>query len=87
MENIENIIKKKLQELNIEFNLLEPFLKDYLVRIENIIKSKEQAQYEAISTLKTTKFNPSSISKELNCSRTTLYSYGAILKRYIDISA
>ena len=86
MEKLEISIINKLKELNIEYNTLKTFMKEYLIKIEEIISEKEKSQAEANSILKSDKFSVASISKSLNCSRTTLYNHGALLKKYIELS-
>jgi len=86
VDKLEGNIINKLKELDVDYNTLKPFIKDYLNKIEQIITEKEKIQYEASNTLKTNKFSVASISKELNCSRTTLYNHGALLKKYIELS-
>lgn len=83
MEDIEFIIINKLKELDIEYNTLKPFLKEYLFKVEEIILEKTNNQNLALNILKTDKFSISSIADTLGCSRTTFYNHGSILKNYI----
>lgn len=80
------IIKEKLTEIGEDYDSLKPFLRDYLDRIEEIIQSKEMDQTRAIEDLRYASYTVSDISKELNCSRTTLYNHNQLLKRYIEYS-
>lgn len=86
MDKFEGIIANKLKELEIDYYSLKPFIQEYLIKIEEIIFQKEKNRDEAINILKNNKFSVASISKDLNCSRTTLYNHGAILKKYIELS-
>lgn len=85
MEKIDKI-KLKLTKLNENYDDLKPFMQDYLYRIEEFIENKEKVQNEAIKILKTSSYNVSDVSKELGCSRTTLYNHNQLLKKYIEIS-
>ena len=69
-----------------DYDNLKPFIQDYLNKIEEIIINKEFQQNESIKALKNCKFTVLSISKELGCSKTTLYNHSGFLKRYIEIS-
>lgn len=66
---------------------LKPFLQKYLDRIEALFEIAEKSQSNAIKVLKSSSLTPAGISKQLNCSRTTLYNHGQLLKRYIEFSA
>ncbi|MFL0246573.1 hypothetical protein [Candidatus Clostridium stratigraminis] len=86
MDKLETSIINKLKEVDVDYSTLKPFIKDYLFKIEQIVTDKENIQYEANNVLKNNKFSVASISKELNCSRTTLYNHGSLLKKYIELS-
>ncbi|WPC42392.1 hypothetical protein [Clostridium sp. JS66] len=86
MDKLEGIIVNKLKELEIDYYSLKSFIQEYLIKIEEIIFQKEKNRDEAINILKNNRFSVVSISKDLNCSRTTLYNHGAILKKYIELS-
>lgn len=86
MDKFEGIIIDKLKELEIDYYSLKTFIREHLIKIEEIISQKEKNRDEAINILKNNKFSVASISKDLNCSRTTLYNHGAILKKYIELS-
>lgn len=47
---------------------------------------KEKKKNDAILLLKANAFTVSSIAKEVNCSRTTLYNHNQLLKKYIELS-
>lgn len=85
MEKIE-IIKQKLSAIGEDYNSLKPFMQEYLSKIEDFIFAKEESQNDAIETLKKSSYNVSDVSKELGCSRTTLYNHNQLLKRYIETS-
>ena len=81
-----NKIKQKLADIGENYDNLKPFMQDYLNKIEIFIESKEKAQNKAVEILKSTLYNVSDVSKELGCSRTTLYNHNQLLKRYIEAS-
>lgn len=83
---INDIIKSKLESISEEFDCLKPFMKEYLAKIETIIQNKKAIQDNTLKTLKENTLSVSSISKELGCSRTTLYNHNQLLKRYIEFS-
>ncbi len=83
---INDIIKSKLESISEEFDCLKPFMKEYLAKIETIIQNKKAIQDNTLKTLKENTLSVSSISKELSCSRTTLYNHNQLLKRYIEFS-
>lgn len=80
------VIRVKLAELGEDFDALKPFMQTYLEKVETFIASKEKEQSEAIQSLRAASYNVSDVSKELNCSRTTLYNHNQLLKRYIELS-
>ena len=67
-------INKKLAVMGESYDELKPFLQTYLQRIETIINEREKTRTEAIDVIKQSSFNVSDISKQLGCSRTTLYT-------------
>ena len=83
---IHDCIKEKIDAIGEDYDSLKPFMQEYLQKIETIIAEKAQIKENAINTLKTNSFSVSSISKELGCSRTTLYYHNQLLKRYIEYS-
>lgn len=83
---INDIIKSKLESIGEEFDCIKPFMKEYLAKIETIVHNKKTIQDNALRTLKENTLSVSSISKELGCSRTTLYNHTQLLKRYIEFS-
>lgn len=85
MEITENI-RLKLSEIGENFDEIKPFLQKYLIKIEEIIEQKTNNQLKAVEVLKTNMFSVLSISKELDCSRTTLYNHNNLLKKYIEHS-
>lgn len=85
MERLDKI-KQKLADIGECYDDLKPFMQDYLDKVEEYIEGKENAQNEAIEALKTASYNVSDVSKELGCSRTTLYNHNQLLKRYIEAS-
>lgn len=85
MEIIDTI-KLKLTALDEDFDSLKKFMQDYLVRIETSISEKEILNLASIQSIRDTSFSVSTIAKELECSRTTLYNHNQLLKRYIEHS-
>ncbi|GMQ65144.1 HTH domain-containing protein [Vallitalea maricola] len=83
---INEIIKQKLVEMGEDYESLKPFMKGYLKKAETIITNKTIIQTESLNLIKNNSFSISSISKELGCSRTTLYNHNQLLKRYIEFS-
>jgi len=83
---INGIIKQNLIEMGENYESLKPFIKDYLIKIETIITTKKAIQNESLKEIKNNSFSVSLISKELGCSRTTLYNHNQLLKRYIEFS-
>lgn len=83
---IHDCIKEKIEAIGEDYDSLKPFMQEYLQKIEVIIAEKTQTKEAAINALKTNSFSVSSISKELGCSRTTLYNHNQLLKRYIEHS-
>lgn len=81
-----DIIKQKLAIINEDYDLLKPFMLNYLDKIEEIIQFKEKNLNEALEKIKESSYNVSDISKEVGCSRTTLYNHNQLLKRYIEAS-
>lgn len=79
-------INKKLAVMGESYDELKPFLQTYLQRIETITNEREKTRTEAIDVIKQSSFNVSDISKQLGCSRTTLYNHDQLLKRYIELS-
>ena len=83
---MEERIRRKLEEIGENYDLLKENTKKYLQRIETIICQKESEIAEASNLLKKQPYSPASISKELQCSRTTLYNNNRLLQRYIELS-
>lgn len=86
MDKLEGNIINKLEELGIDYGNLKPFLINYLIKIEQIVIEKGKIQYEANKLLKNNDISVACVSKQLNCSRTTFYNHGAVLKKYIKLS-
>lgn len=85
MEKNQSIIDK-LKQINVDYESLKPFMKDYLYRIEKFIEEKNSERLAGIKMIKDSRFTISSVSKALECSRTTLYNHDELLKRYIELS-
>ena len=81
-----DIIREKLSQIGEEYAGQKSFMQEYLIKIEEIIQEKEMKKNDAILFLKANSFTVSSIAKEVNCSRTTLYNHNQLLKRYIELS-
>lgn len=86
MEENEDIIIEKLKKINVDYDSLKPFMKKYLARIEDLVKEKSSVRSTGIKMIKDSRFSLSSISQSLECSRTTLYNHGELLKHYIELS-
>lgn len=85
-DSINEKIKENLKSIGIDYEKLSDKIKSYLYGIETIINPKVCEKEKALRILKEIPFNVSSIAKELNVSRTTLYNNNT-LKRYIEHSA
>lgn len=79
-------IKSKMEMINENYDLVKPFIQDYLLRIEGIISEKEKQRENANKAIKESTFSISSLSDALDCSRTTFYNHDQLLKRYIEKS-
>lgn len=82
---IEDIVKEKLEQLNIDYDTLQDRIIKYLIEIETIIHNKKIIMEEALTTLKNNKINLNIISDAMKISRTTLYN-NKELKDYINYS-
>jgi len=83
MENNENILTR-LSKIGEEPDSIKPFMLEYIIKIENHIDELFSQREDAISVLKRNPITVASISKEIQCSRTTLYNHSQLLKRYIE---
>ena len=83
MENNENILTR-LAKIGEELDSIKPFILEYIVKIENYIAELFSQRENAINILKKNPITVASISKEIQCSRTTLYNHSQLLKRYIE---
>ena len=81
-----DFIKCNLSKLGESYDALKPFMIKHLENIECLIQEKNKIRDTAVETIKNTDYSLSSISKELNMSRTTLYNHEQLLKRYIELS-
>ena len=81
-----DIIKSNLSKLGVSYDSLKPFMIKHLEAIEALIQTKNNVRNVAVESIKNSNYTLSSISKELNMSRTTLYNHEQILKRYIELS-
>ncbi len=84
MERYDENIGLMMDKLKISKSDIPMFVYDYIVEIEKYATELETNQREAHETFKKAKFNASTVSKVLECSRTTLYNNN-ILKEYITI--
>ncbi|WFR58254.1 hypothetical protein QA584_04080 [Anaerocolumna sp. AGMB13025] len=78
-ESIELIINR----MGISKDDIPDFIYDYLIKIEQLATEIKENQTRAVEHFKKSKFNASYVSKQINCSRTTLYN-NEILIQYID---
>ena len=86
MEIVE-VIKKNLHDIGEDYDLLKPFMQEWLCKVEEVIQRKKAAQSEAVDTLKTIDFSVKAIAAEINASRTTMYNHQQLLRRYIKTAA
>ena len=80
------IIVRKLEKIGESYDVLKPYMLKHLENIESLIQRKQNERNNALRMIKESTLTLSSISKELNMSRTTLYNHEQLLKRYIDYS-
>lgn len=78
-ENIEFMINK----IGASKDEIPDFIYEYIIKIEQLATEIEECQNKAVEQFKKNKFNATFVSKQINCSRTTLYN-NEILKEYID---
>lgn len=86
MEIVE-VIKKNLHDIGEDYDLLKPFMQEWLCKVEEVVQRKKAAQSEAVDTLKTIDFSVKAIAAEINASRTTMYNHQQLLRRYIKTAA
>lgn len=84
---IMEIIKKNLHDIGEDYDLLKPFMQDWLFKVEEVIQNKKASQAEAVDTLKSIDFSVKTIAAEVNASRTTMYNHQQLLRRYIKMAA
>lgn len=82
----EKIIREKLAAIDVEFDMLKQFQKDYLYQIEDIIQKKDQILQEIPCLIKSSIYSIKSISQEIGMARTTFYNYSGLLQRYVEYS-
>ncbi len=82
----EELIKKNLEAINEDYEILKPNIKKWLQQIEGVIQERKKMQDEAIKTIKSVDYSIKSIATEIGASRTTLYNHEQLLKRYIEQS-
>lgn len=85
MVEFESEIRKKLKDLNINFDSLKIHEKERLVEIEGAILKIRNERDEAIRLLSLEPYNLKTIANLIGCSRTTFYN-NKILKTYIEYS-
>ena len=81
------IIRKKLSAIGENYDMLKPFMRTWLEKIETVIQDRKQKQSEASKQLKSIDYSVKSIADEVHASRTTMYNHEQLLKRYIEYSA
>lgn len=84
---LEQIIKENLAAINEDYDILKPFMQNWLKKVEAAIQSRHNAQTEAVSTLKGIDYSVKAIATEIGASRTTMYNHEQLLRRYIEQSA
>ena len=80
------IIKKKLHQIGEDYNSQKQFIKDWLNKVEEYIEENESSYASGVALIKGSKYSVKSVADKLGCSRTTLYNYDQLLKRYIELS-
>lgn len=80
------IIRQKLDRLNVNMDTLPNFMVNHLINIEQVISGKRIRRDELLQEISRTNYDVKSISEETNISRTTFYSYEQLLKRYVQLS-
>jgi len=83
MEENENIVNR-LVSIGEDYNNIKPFMLDYIIKIETYIDKLFKQKEDAIIILKKKPLSVASVSKEIGCSRTTLYNHSQLLKNYIE---
>ena len=68
----EKIIREKLAAIDVEFDMLKQFQKDYLYQIEDIIQKKDQILQEIPCLIKSSIYSIKSISQEIGMARTIM---------------
>ncbi len=81
--DIELCVIETVEALDENYELLPENVKKQLKSIEEIISGKESLLGQCKDNLKQSDFSIKSISKELGCSRTTLYNT-PLFKKYIE---
>ena len=66
------------------YDSLKPAVQRNLIRVAEAIASQETIQKQALATYRDARYNVSSIAKQLQFSRTTLYNHDKILVRFIE---
>ena len=84
MENNE-LIMKKLESLGENYDSLQPFIMDYLSKIESAISKEKNRMETAINTLQKVSLSLRFVASSIGCSRTTLYN-NRLLKKYAEFS-
>ena len=83
----EREIRRKLTAIGEDYDQIPDNLKTYLFSIQGVIERKQLEQHAAIRALKDNEITVSGICGELNMSRNTVYRYGGLLQRYIELCA
>ena len=85
METSERV-NKMLKKLDVDAALLKKNLVCYLMQIEEILEEKRSRKEILFQELNNNNYTVKSIAQETGISRTTFYSYGGLLQKYVDLS-
>lgn len=77
-------IRINLSSIGENYDLLKPFMKKWLKKVEIEIQSRYSRQTEATEALRSLDYSVKSIASSIGASRTTMYNHEQLLKRYIE---
>lgn len=83
---ITEIVKENLTAIGENYDVLKPFMQNWLVKVEESIQKKKTAQKDAEVAIKSIDYSVKAIAADIGASRTTIYNHEQLLKRYIEHS-
>lgn len=83
---LDDVIKEKLIEMELDPEKIKENLMKYLRSIEQLIQEKDSYWKQVLSDIENTKYTVKSVADELKISRTTFYSYDNLLQKYVQHS-